>query len=461
MFLILSFDNAFAFYWFSRITLLLLVSYELVRILTKNNKMLSLFGSVLIGFSAAVQWWYCLDPLIWGETILVLFNLFFRKDSKIIKGLIAFGLVCSCLAYIFILYPAWQLTFGYIFIPVFVLILIELYKDNKLKVDVLDVTYICLAIIMIIALVCLWYINSYDEIKASSETVYPGKRIATGGDDVSLFAYFYNMFMPYEAFSTSKFTTNHNYFDFNINKYGNKCENASMMSLYPLPFLLGLIYMFKEKKKDVFLILSIIIGTILSIFAIVGFPEILAKITLLFIAPGNRASVAIGTLCIYVLLYLLGKEEEKEFVLIKNKFVSIIISILLLVICIVQDGNNYIQIWEIIVASLLFILAFFLTCNMHSKLCRKILMILMTVVVLITGLLVNPIQKGLHYLEDDELAIAVREIAKEDPDALWISSDTSFILANFLAANGIKTLNTTNAYPKRQKKFGIDIIIYL
>ena len=57
-FLLFGNDAGLSFYWYARITAMLLGAYELCLILTNRNKKLSLCGAIVITFSAAVQWWY-------------------------------------------------------------------------------------------------------------------------------------------------------------------------------------------------------------------------------------------------------------------------------------------------------------------------------------------------------------------------------------------------------------------
>ena len=62
-----------SFYWYIRLLAMALGSFELCMIVSNKNKRVSLLGMIIITFSSAVQWWYCLDNLIWAQIILVLF----------------------------------------------------------------------------------------------------------------------------------------------------------------------------------------------------------------------------------------------------------------------------------------------------------------------------------------------------------------------------------------------------
>ena len=122
------------------------------------------------------------------------------------------------------------------------------------------------SVVAILSLLVYWYISSKDTIEATTSTVYPGKRIGIGTDERSLFAYFYNMFMPFNKFREK--TSSNKYFDNGIEKFSNHCENATMLSLYPIPMILALVYVIRNKdekgKRDLYLILSLIVSVVLT-----------------------------------------------------------------------------------------------------------------------------------------------------------------------------------------------------
>ena len=67
--------------------------------------------------------------------------------------------------------------------------------------------------------------------------------------------------------------------------------------------------MYKEKKKDLLLILLLIVDVFLSLWCVFGFPEILAKITLMSNTTAIRTILAVGFADILILIsifYLLN-----------------------------------------------------------------------------------------------------------------------------------------------------------
>ena len=456
MFLILSdVGMAYAFYWFARITFMCLATYEIMRILTNNKKVLSLFGTILISFSAAVQWWYCMDALIWSQFVLVLFNLFFETDKLRTKILCGIGEVVAVVSFIFVFYPAWQITFGYILIPVFVLIIMNnIKKGNFKRVKKRDILIIVLAVIAILSLLCYWYITSKDTIEATTSTVYPGKRVSLGTDERSLFAYFYNWFMPFNGFRAN--SMNQKYFEHGIEKYSNHCENAGMLTLYPVPMILALVYLIKNKdekgKKDLFLLISLIISVYFSIYCIFGVPEWLSRITLMSITIGSRAAVPLATLNIYMLVYIMSKViENKDVKLINNKIIKFVIPVIITRICLLGDGNNYLEIWQVVLSTILFWLMFWLVMNLNNLICRKLLMVMMVSITLIGGLTVNPLVQGVDaVISESEMSKVLQEYSKNEPDAVWMVNALPVHVSNLLAANGVKTITSTNVIPNEE-----------
>lgn len=94
-FLLFGNDYGLSFYWYIRLVAMMLGSFEMCMLLTNKKKKISLCGMILITFSAATQWWYCMDTLIWGQIILILLNKFMTTDKKKIKYLCAVRRNCS------------------------------------------------------------------------------------------------------------------------------------------------------------------------------------------------------------------------------------------------------------------------------------------------------------------------------------------------------------------------------
>ena len=68
-------DYGLSFYWYGRLITLLLVTFEFLRLLTKNNRLLSIMGAIALTGSSVVLWWYSnyiVDLLISSQLTLLL-----------------------------------------------------------------------------------------------------------------------------------------------------------------------------------------------------------------------------------------------------------------------------------------------------------------------------------------------------------------------------------------------------
>ncbi len=425
-FLLLGNDYGLSFYWYIRLITMLLGSFEMCMLLTNKKKRISLCGMLMITFSAATQWWYCMDTLIWGQIILLLLNKFMTTDQKQIKYLCAFGEIVAITSYIFILYPAWQISFAYVFLAIFVWMMIKNFK-NGYKINVHDCVVIGITFLCVAGLMARWFSLSGDTISAIMNTDYPGERREVGGGATILYAYFYNLFFAY--------------------KYcPNPCEASSMLSFYPLPILLSIVFLLfnrKDKKHLKFFIPTLIISIFLTIWCKWGFPEILAKCSLMSMTTAPRATIALGTIQIYMLIYLLGA-MEKETKWIPSKIAYILpifaISYMLYQAVVTCSLPGYFGWFKIVISGILFGVAIFGIFNMDKEKIRNATLYGLIFIALITGIAVNPVIRTTDVIYKKPICSKFAEIRDQNPDALWLGDDTGIYLNNYMVANGLRLI---------------------
>ena len=427
-------DAGLSFYWYARLVAMMLGSYELCLILTKRNKKVSLCGMIVITFSAAVQWWYCMQVLIWGQIVVVLVDKFMNTTKKRNKYLCALGILISGLSYIFEFYPAWQISFGYVFLALIIWILIKNIKYGNYRFTKHDVIVIIITLICIALLLGRWYMLSKDTLAAEMNTDYPGERNEVGGGAVNLYSYFYNIFFPTE-------------------EYLNPCEYSSMLSLFPIPLFLGLIYVIRNKKDLHFWIPMLVVGGFLSIWCVYGFPEFLAVLTKMSMSTAGRASIPLGTVCIYMLIYLIGNFEKGD-KLINKKLTYFLAGISILFIIYkakttigFAEEFHYLDKFKILVAGEIFVALIFGVLNINNEKIKNYTIYGLIAVALITGLRVNPVIRTTDVLYTKPVAIKMQEIKEENPDAIWAVNDGGWYINDYAVANGIRTINSTAVYP--------------
>ena len=436
-FLLLGNDMGFSFYWYARLVAMMLGAYELCLILTNKNKKISLCGMLVITFSAAVQWWYCMHVLIYGQIVIVLIDKFMNTDKKRNKYLCALGILIAGLSYVLELYPAWQLSFGYLFLAMVIWILIKNIKYGNYKFKKHDVAIIVITILCLVLLIGRWYMLSKDTIEATMNTDYPGERQEVGGGAINLYSYFYNIFFARED-------------------YLNPCEYSSMLSLFPIPMILGLIYVIRNKKDLHFWIPMLVVSGFLTIWCVYGFPAWLANITLMSMTTAGRVSIPVGTACIYMLIYLMANIKKEDKFISKNT--AIVLSGVFILFIIYKAKTTigyanefpYLDRFKILVAGEIFLGLIFGILNMQNNKIKDYTIYGLIAVALITGLSVNPVIRTTDIFTTKPVAVKMQEIKEENPDAIWVVHDGGWYLNDYAVANGIRTLNSTNIYPNME-----------
>ena len=291
--------------WYGKWIALALVAFEFCMLITDKKKLISLLGMLLIIFSAASQWWNMPDYFLWGMLAIVLIDKYLRTDKLKTKIWCALGLFISAISFVFIMYPAWQVPFLYIYFAIFITLCIKnrkIYKFNKKDV------IITVLVIMAICGIGYRYLSmSSDALQATMNTDYPGQRFEVGGDGLkNTYSYVYSFLFPYTGVD-------------------NPCEFSGMISFYPIPMILAVIYLIrnKDRKKHLpFFIPMLFVASIFSVFTLCQTNPLFAKLTFLYMTPGRRLAVPLGLTQVLLLVYLLGI-INKDTKLIKENIAKI------------------------------------------------------------------------------------------------------------------------------------------
>lgn len=432
-FIIFGASRGLSVLWAGKWIALMLVAFEFFMLITDKKKLISLCGMMLVVFSASTQWWNFTDVFLWGMLALILIDKFLKTQSIKTKILCAIGVFISMISYVFIMYPAWQIPFIFIYLALFISLCIKNRKIYKVKKK--DIVIILLVILAVAGIGIRYLTMSQEALNATMNTDYPGNRFETGGDGAKvIFSYVYSFAFPYS----------------NVE---NPCEFAGMISFYPLPMILAIIYIIrnKDRKKHLgFFIPLLILSIIYSIFTLFETNELFAKLTFLYMTPGRRLAMPLGFIQILLLIYTLSitKTDTK---LMKDdiaKIVSIILSVIIMSIAINTAPANFLGSLRTYCCGLILVIFLYLILTMNNAKNKKILIIGLIGMALVTGTTVNPIQKGISVLTDKPLAKETQKIVKEDPENnLWITDNTIFYMPNYLLASGAKVLNSTNIYP--------------
>lgn len=431
-----------SFWWYGRLVALILISFELCMILTNKNKKISIVGMLLIVLSPAVQWWYSnfiTDILIWGSLIIVLVNKFMLSNNQRTKIFCLIGIAIGVISYIFTFYPAWIISFGYVYFALFVWVILK--NKREYKINLKDIIGIILVIVFIVSIGIRYYMISSETLKINLNTDYPGERFILGGEQngmANLFSYVYAIVLPFKT-------------------YVNQCEKSSMLSFYPIPIIMGIMLLIKDKENRkkllMFLIPVIMVSALLSVWTFVETNKVFAKLTLLYMVPCNRGIIPLGFSQILLLIFVLGNMNKETKLFSKKQSIVLALVILLCGLYIINENavdvfKDYLNKQIIICLIPLNILVFYLILSYNNeKKNNKKLYILLVLYATISGAFVNPVIKGVNVIYDKPIAKQIQKIVSENKEAIWITEDVNFTHSNYLVANGAKVVNCTNYYP--------------
>ena len=439
-YLFLGLAKGLSFFWCGRFIALFLVSFELGMIITNKNKLLSLVQAILVTLSPMIQWWFAVNGVaeifIFGQLAVILLYKYMNTDSLKKRILYLLGLIICAGGYILVFYPAWQIPMIYVFLGLAVWTIISNIKNCKINRK--DIISIIVAIL--IFAVCMVYVlvNSIDTIKAVMGTVYPGARMETGGNVQNSFTqYVMNIFLPTK--------------DIGLNT--NSCEEATMFTLFPMGIIIASIIFLKDKKKDLGLICLLIPYMFLGIWCIWGFPEIIAKLTLMSNSQAPRSVIALGFLEILILIRGLSIIKEPI-----KRIPSILISIITTVWIVgLAERNNplYITKKMTIAMGIMCVYLFYFILRYKAKYAKYLFTAGITFVMIMTGATVNPIRSSTDVIYDSEIIKEVQKI-NEKEQGKWIVESLGFPYGNYLLMAGAATINSTNTYPDIEKWHKLD-----
>lgn len=425
-------EYGFSFYWMLKMVALIMVSIELVRKITEKDNILSLVGGIILSLAPAIMWWFSsaiVDAYIYGLATILLFGYYMNNlEIKLWKKIVtAIGIFISITAFALVLYPAIQVPFAFFMI---IFMLIDFIPNIK-KLSKKDYLIIAITIIGVIGLLTRYILLCYEDIKIMMSTVYPGKRIITGGGYTidKFISYLANIFFPY------------------TDSISNVCEPSSY--IYPfIGLIILLIYNIgnikkKEKNKIILVTISLsILYIIYLLWEFVGFGEFVSKITLLSLSTTDRIHVVTGFIGTLLTILMIKRMSGKN---IFTKKQSITISLIVVIFeYVLIKNSSYADFFTFvkleIISVMMFTITYLLITGNKNAFCYSML-----IVSIIAGATVNPIAIGLSPIKGTEISYAIQEIKKEDEQALWIGNTN--ITGQYLIANGVNCLNGVNEYP--------------
>lgn len=440
-------DGGLAFFWTARLVALFLVNLEFFMMITDKNKKYALTGTLLVTFSAAVQWWYhssaLLESMVYGELAVLLFGAYFRETRYWKRWLYALCLGLLGFSFAMALYPAWQVPFVYVYAVLIVWTIIKNWSRGCFGLK--DAGPVCLALLILGGGMLYFLRNSAEGMALVGQTVYPGARFENGGGILlGLFQYANSVFYPF---------TSHGI-------VGNVCEQSTMFDLFPLGILLsaGVLAAGRNKggkrgdKKDGLLIALLLLDLFFGLWCVLGFPDFLAKITFLSNCQPSRVLVIFGYVNIILLMRAMALWKGDGLKPVTAAAGAGAFAVFVGLAANFAQSEYVTKYMLAAEAVLLFVLVYsFLRKN------GRLMLSAVLVTVFFTGIAVNPVRRGTDVLYKNPLVEGIARINEEE-EGLWLVEGLPYPMTNLPLAVAAPTVNSTNYYPdlKRWGQFDPD-----
>ena len=432
-FLLFGASRGLSFFWWSRLFALLLMSFEFGMMLTNNQKKISALFSFMLAFSPFVQWWFAaggmVEMFVFGMGVVLLFRKYLLTESYRVRLFLALLIsVLGCI-YILTLYPAWMVPIAYIYLCFIIWIA---YENRTCRFSLKkDGLILAIAVLFLACNLAYVFFKSREAIALTMNTAYPGKRNVTAVMPVeTLFYYLTSFFTPLT----------------NGIPGVSAPECSTFISFFPLGLVLFLYNSYRKRRVDILSALLNVISILFALYIFVGLPPILNTVTLMQNSVSYRA-LPILMLVQFILLF----REIANMDRVVNKWFALIVSVSIAfasgwLVNLLLPGYFAVA-KPIMVAVVIFVCCFTLMRAKENRAMARLAAFALSGVIFVSGVLVNPIQKGTEEITDNRMINIARPIAQRDPEALWIVEGLGNPQINFLIPAGIPTINSTNVYP--------------
>ena len=442
-------ERAFSWQWNFKTFPFLIVSFLFLMLFTKNNFLISIFGSAWLFLSSAIQWWSINTELFTLGLLIVISAIYILYSNKIhliiLNGIIFF---ISCYAFAMTLYPPYQVPLAYFLLALFLGFVISrrnfeiIFEKKFVKLSVFACCIILLSLIFY-----KFYKECKDTIEVVSSTVYPGARTDQGGGFP-----FANMFRDnFSWFLTDSFFPP---------KWGNICELSSFLMLSPIVTVLILFSYLKTGKINSLFIPLLVFNVIICLWLFKGFSPFLAKLTLLRISPTPRTFFIFGfSNVVFTLLYLGQYKKGENGVTINTNKALTFAAIFLIAFAINHSVNKqadrYFSINQIINATIIFATLNWLVLYYKESKVFQYLFIACCSFFVASNVFINPLSKGLSPFLDNRVYYTVSRINDKDPNAGWMVFG-NMLAADLVKATGANCFNGVQFAPPLEKLHILD-----
>ena len=435
-------ERGLSWFWCSRLIVLFLAWFELGMFITEGQKKLSVMLSICVSFAPFLQWWFAInglvEMLIYGACFVLGSNYLVSRAFNPRKIAVAVGMAVCAVGYVLTFYPTWMVPVAWGFVPLFLWVVI--WKFDRKVLRRVDVVPWLLIFVITVAGLTVLAVTSWDVIKAELNSVYPGNAPSSSGGTGLWWM------MKYPISLVSRFSMNELI-----------VENSSIICFAPAGFILALWVIIKEKKKDPLLILLLGINLFFAWYYCVGIPKWLAKMLLLSFVNSNRGPQVLGflRLTLFVRAVALKEKAPKRWLAALAAVISSAVPMrLALGFTKYEPGGLRYEYFDtaekiLVVWAILAVVFYLLYRARKSKYTMAVLGV--CTVVLASSIWINPVAKGVPEITKSETMQQIRDLVKEDPQAIWLVVDMAYPATNIPAMAGADCLNTTQTYPQKTR----------
>lgn len=446
-FFVLPFDNAYAFKWWMPAFLLIISSYFFVLAVLPKKKLLAILLSLVLIFSAFVQWWYqygTLGSLYYSLFIATAF--LYMLDVKGLRGTMAWGVFMSYLLVCFALitYPPFQIPCMLI-VAVFALGQLIVRRGHKDKKEILQkLGILATSAIIACGIIAFFIFTRLGAVNALTNTTYPANRIVTsGGFD---FTHLLSGNLGYQFLDNTRALA----YQPVTGVPSNQSETSNFILLLPFLVFPGAIILygdFKRRKYDWPLIFITIFFLYILAWMLIPHLNWLGKPLLLHKVPHVRLLIGLGLLNFLYIVLIIKRLTNKNFPIIFTKHFSIIFALGVFLIELIightasERSPGFIGDYRVIAFALPIPVIIYMILRKRFELAALGL----AAFSIFTSFSVNPLYYGTGFISSSQLSEAIKS-SSEKRTGRWVIEPT--YLENFAIANGVASLSGVYTYPQ-------------
>lgn len=445
-YLVLGSTKGLAFFWSSRLVCLFLTSELFARDFFGHGRKVSVSFALMVTFAGVVQWWFAVNGIaelfIYGQLLVVCFGRLLGE--KPIHGhcalLISLLIYWLCVAFVLVLYPAWQVPLFWIFFVLGLSHVVEFMRAGHCLLDLLNrLRLLLIALPLVVLSIVLAFVPVLNIVKIVEETAYPGSRFSFGGGLVlnQLGNWARSIFSPLAASAQS------------LAGVSNVCEGSSFFTPAPLGCVCALAVCLKSRlfgtRIDPAVVALAGLEIVFTTYCLFGLPQGISSLTLLSHSTEGRTWQMTGYLDLILLLrcaangrnlFSEGRDDLRRCGLI----------FFTLFICLLWSfsAQNVCLLFVIGAAGAMFCFLVSLALLYFRANGAELCFLSVAIFVAVSGVCVNPLQQGAYSLTKGPVATTVKQVNKTDD--IWIAD--SSILGNLCVAEGASCINSVNTYPR-------------